>query len=206
MRITETGQIQISAPFHLPQSEIETFIEKQKDWILKTRQKLQEREKIKNPFQEHYENGQELTIFGSTYTLCFEESQLSSSHLHEKTLYFFYRKEEKKELNSKIQNYLLQLLLEFLERELKNYSERLQLFPTSIKIKTMKSAWGIYHKRGNYITFNILLLAQKKEFISYVVVHELCHLRYFHHQKEFWTLVASQIPNYLEIKKADWRF
>ena len=66
----------------------------------------------------------------------------------------------------------------------------------------MKSAWGIYHSKGNDISFNSLLLSQTKEFIEYVVVHELCHIRYLNHQKEFWNLVATQIPNYREIRKS----
>ena len=46
-------------------------------------------------------------------------------------------------------------------------------------------------------------LAKKSEtVIEYVVVHEMCHLVYMNHSKEFWGLVEKYIPNYKECRKA----
>ena len=200
VRISEEGLVKVSAPFYLSIEQIETFLDEHRDWILKNKQKIKERKSFKNPFQAEYVEGQSLSIFGNTVSLHMEESQLSSFHLTENKLYVFYNKEEKKELSSKIQDYLFTLLYNFLAEELETYSKKLGLYPDLFKIKAMKSAWGIYHKRGNYISFSTLLLSQSKEFISYVVVHELCHIRFLNHQKEFWDLVATEIPNYQQIK------
>ena len=200
VRISEEGLVKVSAPFYLSIEQIETFLDEHRDWILKNKQKIKERKSFKNPFQAEYVEGQSLSIFGNTVSLHMEESQLSSFHLTENKLYVFYNKEEKKELSSKIQDYLFTLLYNFLAEELETYSKKLGLYPDLFKIKAMKSAWGIYHKRGNYISFSTLLLSQSKEFISYVVVHELCHIRFLNHQKEFWALVVTEIPNYQQIK------
>ena len=37
--------------------------------------------------------------------------------------------------------------------------------------------------------------------MDYVVVHELCHLVYMDHSKEFWALVEKYIPNCKEIRR-----
>lgn len=37
--------------------------------------------------------------------------------------------------------------------------------------------------------------------IDYIVVHELCHLRIMNHSKDFWNLVESIFPNYLESRE-----
>ena len=68
-------------------------------------------------------------------------------------------------------------------------------------IKKMTSAWGIYHRRGNYITFNLELIEKNIECIEYVVLHELCHIFHMNHQKEFWALVQSFMPDYKKIRE-----
>ena len=32
--------------------------------------------------------------------------------------------------------------------------------------------------------------------IEYVVLHELCHIFYMNHQKDFWALVEKYMPDY----------
>ena len=42
---------------------------------------------------------------------------------------------------------------------------------------------------------------KEKDVIDYVVVHELAHLKYMNHQKDFWNLVGLFIPDYKEKRK-----
>jgi len=202
LRVLEDGSLQVNAPFFVSQIQIESFLKEQIPWIEETRKKIQNQKKNKNPFQSQYESGQELSIFGKKIKLQLRLAENFSIYLGKSFLYVFYPQQEQEQLVLKIQEYFFNLLKTTLESYLKKYSENLQLFPNAFQIKSIKSAWGIYHTRGNDITFNSLLLSQTEEFIEYVVVHELCHLRYLNHQKEFWNLVASQIPNYREIRKS----
>jgi len=36
--------------------------------------------------------------------------------------------------------------------------------------------------------------------INYVVIHELCHLRFLNHSADFWNLVEEYCPDYLQMK------
>lgn len=80
------------------------------------------------------------------------------------------------------------------------YSKTLKVFPKKIQIKDQKSSWGTCSSLGNiYLNYRILLAPSY--IVDYVIIHELCHLRHMDHSKEFWNLVKSICPNYLNCKK-----
>jgi predicted metal-dependent hydrolase len=45
-------------------------------------------------------------------------------------------------------------------------------------------------------------LATPHSVVDYVVVHELCHMVYHDHSKQFWKLLETVLPNYAGRK--DW--
>ena len=44
--------------------------------------------------------------------------------------------------------------------------------------------------------FNLILLPES--LMEYVVVHELCHLRYLNHSEDFWNCSKQILPDYKE--------
>ncbi len=55
-------------------------------------------------------------------------------------------------------------------------TEKYQLYPRLVKIKTQKSRWGSCGIH-NDIHINWLLIMAPPEVLEYVVVHELCHIK-----------------------------
>ena len=74
------------------------------------------------------------------------------------------------------------------------------LVPNKIRIKNIKYAWGSCSSNKN-ITINANLIKYSEEAIRYVVLHELCHLKYMNHSADFWKLVETYMPDYKEVKK-----
>ena len=64
----------------------------------------------------------------------------------------------------------------------------------------MKSAWGSCTSNKN-ISINKELMYYKKELIDYVIVHELSHLKYMNHSKDFWKCVGDNYKDYKIIRK-----
>ena len=85
----------------------------------------------------------------------------------------------------------------------KNVNELVQLTglkPNKITIKQIKYAWGSCSSKKN-ITLNLELIKYSQEAIRYVMLHELCHIKYMNHSKDFWNLVEKYMPNYKQVKK-----
>ena len=72
--------------------------------------------------------------------------------------------------------------------------------PVRLQIRDMKTRWGSLSK-GGILTLNIKLIAAPKECIEYVVVHELCHLKYPNHDKKFYRLLETRLPDWEKRKQ-----
>ena len=70
-----------------------------------------------------------------------------------------------------------------------------------IKVKDLKSAWGICHYTKGYITFNRALAAKPREAVEYVVLHEYVHFLEPNHQAGFHQTMARLMPDYSERKR-----
>lgn len=70
-----------------------------------------------------------------------------------------------------------------------------------MRIRHMKTRWGVCNKKSNTITINSELIKYDIEKLDYVIIHEFSHLIHFNHSKDFWSLVSKYCPRYKEIRK-----
>lgn len=98
--------------------------------------------------------------------------------------------------------YKKQLLDIFTERLKYNFEKFDEVSTCPIlKIRTMKTRWGVYNRVKHSITLNSRLLEYGIEEIDYVIIHELSHVIHFNHSKYFWELVSKYCPKYKEERK-----
>lgn len=74
-----------------------------------------------------------------------------------------------------------------------------------ISIRRMQSSWGSCSAKGA-ISLNIKLIQVPVEYIDYVITHELCHLKYLHHEVEFYKLLSRIMPGWQAKKEKLDRF
>lgn len=71
----------------------------------------------------------------------------------------------------------------------------------NLKIRKMKTRWGVCNTKNNNVTLNSLLIKYDIECLDYVIVHELSHFLVQNHSSRFWSVVEKYYPNYKEIRK-----
>ncbi len=104
-----------------------------------------------------------------------------------------------KELEKFIKNKINTLFKERLDY---NYNLFIENIPyPKLKIRSMKTRWGVCNIKDNSVTLNSKLIEYDIEALDYVIVHELSHFIHFNHSKEFWLLVSKYKPNYKQIRK-----
>lgn len=110
--------------------------------------------------------------------------------------YIYYPNEKK--LNKFVKDECLRIFKIEIEK-CKSYFNNLPDF--CLKIRNMKTRWGVCNRRDNIITLNSELIKKDVDLIDYVIIHELCHFYEGNHSKKFWCLVSEYYPNYKEARK-----
>ena len=82
--------------------------------------------------------------------------------------------------------------IEFYYEKMKKYNVP---FP-KINAKNFKARWGCCIPKRNQVEFAINLVKAPRECVEYVVVHELAHFKYIHHDEKFYEFVSIFIPDW----------
>ena len=77
----------------------------------------------------------------------------------------------------------------------KKWSEITGLYPSAVKFRRLAKRWGSCTK-DNEIILNYDAVKLPFTLIDYIVVHELCHIKYKDHSKEFYREVAKFVPDW----------
>jgi len=104
-----------------------------------------------------------------------------------------------KQLEKYIKNETKSIFKQHLDKIYNIFTEEIP-YP-KLKIREMKTRWGVCNKRDNSVTLNSKLMEFDLEKLDYVIIHELAHFIHFNHSKDFWNLVSKYEPNYKKIRK-----
>ena len=191
IRIYPDLRITVSVPLHASSKDIENFIQNKKEWIETTLNRI----KIANQNMKNLKENT-IKILGREVEKKIIESDLERIRLTDTSIYIYSKDIDNAKIEKKLLEWKVEKLKVILDEYLTKYTKLLNKNINYYQIKKLSSAWGIYYKRENYISFNFDLIEKDIECIEYVVLHELCHIFYMNHQKDFWALVEKYMPDY----------
>ena len=191
IRIYPDLRIAISVPLHTTNKDIENFIQSKKEWIETTLEKIKIAKENQNSLKENT-----IKILGKEIEKKIIESDLERIRLTDTSIYIYSKNIDNAKIEKKLLEWKLEKLKVILDEYLVKYAKLINRNINYYQIKKLSSAWGIYHKKENYISFNFDLIEKDIECIEYVVLHELCHIFFMNHQKDFWALVEKYMPDY----------
>ncbi|MEA3490998.1 MAG: SprT family zinc-dependent metalloprotease [Campylobacterota bacterium] len=198
LRFDPDGGLIIKSP-KVSQREIEKILIKKAAWITKSRQKLLNRQGRPLEFKE----GERVLYLGELYPLHFENSNIKSSSLlfdEREGFSLCYSEFDPDIFTTLVEKFYKQEAQSLIPEITHHYASQMQLYPTKITFRKARSQWGSCNST-NAISFNYFMIKLPLTVIQYIVVHELAHIRYKHHQKDFWELVNTYLPDYKERQK-----
>lgn len=124
-----------------------------------------------------------------------------SSPINGDTLYLFGEQKEVEGFSildeKKKRKYLANLLLKYCEERVRFYESVMGIKePYKVKVRAMKSRYGVNNRNNHSVTFALSLVHFSPDIIDSVIVHELAHHYVFNHSKAFYDIVLKYDPDY----------
>ena len=199
----ENGEVVVKAPWYVTQAQIQNIIERKRKWILDALQKYQASPRKAKA----YSDGEQFQILGKTYILNIYYQDTDKAMLNVENgkisvvLPLRFSEENNEERIKKMIDKMYYMIA---EKEVENSMEKMRklvgLAPEEYRIKDVKTCWGSCSSNRK-ITINQKLMMYSKHAIDYVVLHEICHLKYMNHSKKFWAMVEKYMPDYKEAEE-----
>lgn len=190
--VNNAGDLIIRAPYVLSNSEIMAFVLSKQKWIEKTLSAVKAFDKKHLPITMSQKDT--VAFLGEKYTI--EISDVNQIVINGSKLLIPKSNYSKKILIDWLKEKAFTLLVERTEK----YSKLMGVKPGKIKITAAKTRWGSCSQNNN-LNFTWRLIMCPILVIDYVVVHELSHIDYKNHGRDFWTRVKTVLPNYKDQEK-----
>ena len=183
LRVKEDLNIYITTNYYTPNREIEKLIEDNKASISKMILRIKRKQEKDENFM--YLGKKYDIIYLNTKDIVVGQDKIFLNRTYDINKWFL--KEAKRVFKEELDK-----IYEVFPRKIP--------YP-SLTIRTMKTRWGVCNTRTKRVTLNLELIKKDIKYLDYVVAHELSHLVYPNHSKDFWALVELVIPNYKELRK-----
>ena len=101
---------------------------------------------------------------------------------------------------NKLKQYYKNLAKNYITSFADRICEKHNIKINKIYIRDQKTSWGTCSTKKN-LSFNFRLILCPEPVIKYLVYHEISHLFYMNHSKNFWAQVEAFYPDYKPQKK-----
>lgn len=180
IQVDSVGFVTVKVPNHTSEEMIRRAVEHHGKRILEKQQYIAKvREMPKS--REYQEEGKFLYL-GKEYFL---QELIETKELDEE------------ELKKNLKKFYFVSCKKIIGERIKIYQVQLKAKPKAIEIEESRTKWGSCSS-SKKLTFNYRLAMAPIEVIDYVIIHELCHLTHMNHDRSFWRLVGSIMPDYKE--------
>ncbi len=194
IRVYPDGNVKVSVPLFMNRSEILNILDERLEWIKRTQKRLFENQKAENLISE--ENSKKIVLFGEPYELVFSSSAPFGVSKKDKTVLVSLPSSSDESRKKALDGFLEQQLEQVLTVLVSKWEQITQLYCSEWKIKNVKSYWGKCKLSTKSLTFNLKLVHQTSKDIEYVVLHEIAHLKYPDHQKDFKLFLSKYMPDW----------
>ena len=199
-------KIELTAPIGISFAHIQRVIERKSKWIYRQLEEL-EKYQTMEPVRE-YRAGQTLKLLGRDYLIRviqiqdFEEEQIVKEQRLIKV--YVFDREQKERISLLVEDWYRNEAMVYLAQKFEQCYEKIRKYnipKPPYYLRYMNQRWGSCTAKGA-ILLNPEMLQLPSHCIEYIIMHELCHLKYRNHSKEFYHFLDTVMPDWKDCFQA----
>lgn len=200
IEVETTGEVTVIAPVGTSTYDVIEKVKSRAGWIVSKQyeSKFINDTKIKREAV----NGESYMYLGRNYSLDIRVDEnierISVKLFQGKFIVNTYTKDEDL-IKKAMENWYREKTLAKVKERVSYYSSYFNDEVTTIKVKEQKKRWASCTSK-NELLFNWICVMAPVFVLDYIVVHEMCHMEYKNHSKDFWNRVYAVMPDY-EVRK-----
>lgn len=201
IKVLPDGLVKVIAPTDSKLAEIREKVKNKAHWIIK-QQAFFGSYKPDTPPRK-FINGETHLYLGRQYKLKVVQSNYNQVKIYRGIMVLYVKKTDAPYLEKTLNAWYKEKAVGHFEELLHNGLEKFAKYDLQrpvLEIRLMKKRWGSCTKSGK-ILLNTELIKAPKGSIEYVVIHELCHLVYRNHNKDFYDLQNRLSPDWEKWKE-----
>jgi len=191
-------EVIISVPKFLSDNEIYNLVEIKIKWI-KNKLALEKLNTVS--IKRKYENGDIFLYLGSEYSLKIKKSHRDNIYIKDKNLIVEAKNVlATNNIKNNIKNWYITESKKYLTKTNSYYEILIGVKSNKLLFGQYKSKWGSCNSKKT-ISYDWRIIMAPFEVIHYLIIHELCHIKYPNHSINFWKYVEKYMINYKIQKK-----
>ena len=201
IKVLPNGLVTVIAPNDTSLIDINKKVKSKANWILK-QQAFFCSYKPHTP-ERKYVNGETHLYLGRQYKLQIIEDTINEIKIYRGSMIMKTKKTNPEYLEKKLNEWYKEKAIYHFEELLNSSLEKFIKYKIEkpvLDIRLMQKRWGSCTTSGKII-LNTELIKAPKGSIEYVVIHELCHLIHYNHNKDFYDLQNRLSPNWEKWKE-----
>jgi predicted metal-dependent hydrolase len=194
--IEPPDKIYVVAPIDTPEDIVLEKVKSRANWIIKKLFSFRDMEY--RHINREFVNGESFMYLGRNYSLQIiknEEVKSPEIKIYRGKFYATTPTTDEEIIKKAMEKWYREKTLIKVETKVKYYEPLLNKKPNGIRAKEQKKRWASCTSK-NELYFNWRCIMAPSPILDYIVLHEMCHMFYKNHSREFWNLVGTVMPDY----------
>ena len=202
LKVFPSGEIKLSAPIGTPESWIKEHLRSKTPWIEEKLELFVQTKAVEK--EEHFISGASSRILGRQLTIQVHEAKRKQIVREDGVLHIYTTETEQSLIDKQVNNWWQQTAKRYYQDivdRLYPIIEKHGIERPSVCVKKMSTLWGSCSRKNLTVNLNYYLYKASVPCVEYVILHELTHFLYPHHNKDFYDFITIHMPDWQERKK-----